>query len=77
MNLRENVHRAVHTIFQDETPVQRLRTLLEADKPVMRPNIYLEISNVLKKFEWLIEMWVYEPDCFNEDTFYSRFYKQQ
>ena len=51
MNLKENVHRAVHTIFQDETPIQRLRSMLEADKPVMRPNIYLEISNVLKKFE--------------------------
>ena len=74
MHLKENVHRAVHTLFQDETPIQRLRRLIEADKPVMRPEVYQEISNAIKKFEWIIEIWVYEPDCFNEDKFYNKFH---
>ena len=72
MNLKENYHRALHTIYQDDTPIQRIRRTLEADKSVMRPDIYLALSNTLKRFEWLIELEVYEPDCFNADKFFTR-----
>lgn len=72
IQLRQNVHRAVHQIFEDDTPIQRLRRLLEVDKTVMNPWVYLEISNVLRKFEWIIEYQSYEPDCFNVDQFMKR-----
>lgn len=72
MNLKENYHRALHTIYQDDTPIQRIRRTLEADKTAMRPDIYLALSNTLKRFEWLIELEVYEPDCFNADKFFTR-----
>ena len=51
VNLKENVHRALHTIFQDDTPIQRQRRLLEADKSSMLPDVYLALSNTLKRFE--------------------------
>lgn len=62
----------MHTIFQDDTPIQRQRRLLEADKSSMLPDVYLALSNTLKRFEWLIELEVYEPDCFNADKFFTR-----
>jgi hypothetical protein len=71
MRLRENLHRALHTIFQDDTPIQRLRTSLEADKTVMIPEVYKVISDVLRRFERR-EIEVYEPDCFNADKFLTR-----
>jgi hypothetical protein len=49
--LRQTAHRAIHTLFSDDTPIQRLRRALEVDKTVMRPDIYLAISNTLKRFE--------------------------
>lgn len=69
--LRENVHRALHTLFQDDTPIQRIRRSLEADKPVLHPDVYLEISRVLQRFE-KIEMNVYDPTCFNSDKFLKK-----
>ena len=73
--LKENVHRAVHTIFQDDTPIQRLRRAIEADKTVLQPDVYREISNILKRFEGLIEVDTYEIDCFNRDKFMRRLTK--
>lgn len=72
MNLRQNIHRSLHTIFQDATPIQRIRKVLEADKPVMQPEVYLAISNVLKTFEGKPEIQSYEKDCFNIDKFLQR-----
>ena len=69
--LRENVHRAVHTLFSDNTPIQRLRTSLEADKTVMIPEVYKVISDTLRRFERR-EIEIYEPDCFNADKFLTR-----
>lgn len=72
VNLKENVHRALHTLYQDDTPIQRIRRTLEVDKTALRPDIYLALSNTLKRFEWIIELEVYEPDCFNADKFFTR-----
>lgn len=69
MNLKENVHRAVHTVFQDDTPIQRIRRMLESDKPVMQPDVYRAISTTLQRFEGKIEIQSYEKDCFNIDKF--------
>lgn len=46
--------------------------MIEVDKTVMNPWVYLEISNILRKFEWIIEYQSYEPDCFNIDKFMKR-----
>lgn len=73
--LKENVHRALHTLFQDDTPIQRIRRALEADKTVLQPEIYLALSNTLKRFEWVIELDIYEPNCFNRDQFVRRLTK--
>lgn len=74
-HLKENVHRAVHTLFSDATPIQRLRTALEVDKTVLQPDVYQEISNILKRFEGLIEVDTYEIKCFNRDKFMRRLTK--
>lgn len=68
MKLRQNVHRALHTVFQDDTPIQRLRRSLEADKPVILPSAYMLIHDSLRRLEEL-EIEIYEPDCFNSDKF--------
>ena len=73
MRLKENVHRAVHTIFQDDTPIQRQRRMLEGDKPVMLPHVYKAISDTLSRFEWVMEYNHYEPDCFHLDKFMKHF----
>ena len=70
--LRENIHQAIHTIFQDDTPIMRLRRLLETDKRVMIPSVYLTISNTLKRFEWIVEPTSYEEWCIDIDRFYKR-----
>lgn len=75
VRLKENVHRAVHTLFSDATPIQRLRTALEVDKTVLQPDVYQEINNILKRFEGLIEVDTYEIDCFNRDKFMRRLTK--
>ena len=75
INLRENIHRSLHTIFQNDTPIQRLRRLLEVDKTVMRPEVYLALSDTLKKFEWIIEYQSYESDCINVDKFMKQLTK--
>lgn len=69
--LTENFHRGFHTVFQDATPIQRLRMSLEADKQVLHPDVYLEISRVLQRFE-KIEINVYDPRCFNSDKFMKK-----
>lgn len=71
MQLRQNVHRALHTLFQDDTPIQRLRRSLEADKTVLIPEVYSQISDILRRFERR-EIEVYEPDCFNSDEFLKK-----
>lgn len=76
MKLAENVHRAVHTVFQDDTPIQRQRRLLEWDKTALLPEVYLVLSNTLQRFEWIMEMWCYEPNCYNPDKFYKRLYRE-
>ncbi len=75
MKLAENVHRAVHTVFQDDTPIQRQRRLLEWDKTVLKPEIYQALSDTLAKFEWILEMECYETTCYNPDKFYKRLYR--
>ena len=35
----------------------------------MKPEVYLAISDALKKFEWILEYQIYEPDCINVDKF--------
>lgn len=51
MPLREKLHQALHTVYSNDTPIQRIRRSLEADKPVLRPDIYRALSNTLKRFE--------------------------
>lgn len=70
--LRESIHRWIHSVFQDDTPIQRIRRLIETDKRVMRPDVYHTINNTLKQFEWLLEYKSYEQDCFNIDSFMIR-----
>lgn len=67
--LRDSVHRWIHSVFQDDTPIQRIRRLIEVDKTVMRPDVYQAINETLKRFEGLIEYQSYEPDCINIDKF--------
>lgn len=71
MKLRENVHRALHTLFEDDTPIQRLRRSLEADKTVLIPEVYKQISDILRRFERR-EIEIYEQDCFNSDKFLKK-----
>lgn len=70
--LRQNIHQAVHTVFQDDTPIQRLRRILESDKISLSPATYLAISNTLKRYEWVIELSAYEDGVVNVDQFYRR-----
>lgn len=67
--LRENTHQAIHTVFGDDTPIQRLRRSLEADKPALHPDIYTAINRTLQRFEGAMEVEVYEPDVIDKDTF--------
>lgn len=73
--LRDSVHRWIHSVFQDDTPIQRIRRLIETDKTVMRPDVYQAINETLRRFEWIIEYESYEPDCFSIDTFMQRITK--
>ena len=75
IHLKENVHRAVHTIFQDDTPIMRLRRMIETDKRVLNPEVYLAISNTIKQFEWIVEPQVYEKDCIDYDKFVTRYHR--
>lgn len=75
VQLKQNIHRALHTIFQDDTPIQRIRRSLEVDKTVLQPDVYLAISDTLKRFEGLIEVDTYEIDCINRDKFIKRLTK--
>lgn len=75
VNLRQNIHRSLHTIFENDTPIQRIRRLIEVDKTVMRPEVYQAINETLKRFEWLIEYQSYEPDCINIDKFMKQLTK--
>ena len=43
----------------------------------MRPEAYLAISEVLKKFEWVMEVEVYEPKSIHTDTFLQRLNEYQ
>lgn len=74
MQLRENVHQAVHTIFQDATPIQRLRRMIDIDKSTLHPDVYAEINKVLSRIEQ-IEMNAYDPRLFDSDLFLKRMKK--
>ena len=73
--LRDSVHKWLHSVFQDNTPIQRIRRLIETDKTVMRPDVYQAINKTLRRFEGLVEYQSYEPDCFSIDTFMKRLTK--
>lgn len=75
ISLRQNIHRSLHTIFENDTPIQRIRRLIEVDKTVMRPEVYQAINETLKRFEGLIEYQSYEPDCINIDKFMKQLTK--
>lgn len=71
--LREKVHQAVHTVFQDDTPVQRIRRTIEADK-LTYPDVYDAVDNVLKRFEWVMnEVRVYDPRILDSDKFIKKY----
>lgn len=72
IHLRENIHRSIHTIFQDDTPIQRIRRLLEVDKSTMHPEVYQVLHETLRKYEWILEHDVYRPELFNSDKFLQR-----
>lgn len=72
VHLREKLHQWIHSVFDSKTPIQQMRAILELDKPVMNPEVYRTISNTLKRFEWIIEVEVYEPDCIDADRFIHR-----
>lgn len=67
--LRENVHRAVHTIFGSQTPIQVIRSTLEMWASTLHPDVYAVLSNTLSRFEWAMEIKAYDPRLFNSDTF--------
>jgi hypothetical protein len=67
--LRENVHQSLHTVFQNATPIQRIRRTLEMDKTVLHPDIYTAISRTLQRFEGQMEVLSYEKACIDEDKF--------
>ena len=69
--LSENVHRALHTVFANDTPIQRIRRSLEVDKTTMSPLVYQELSEVLRRFE-KIEIEIYKPEIFNPDKFRNK-----
>ena len=69
--LRENVHRAVHTVYQDDTPIKRIRRRLEEDKDVFLPEVYNVLNDVLTRFERR-ETEVYKRHTFDIDTFIKR-----
>jgi hypothetical protein len=58
--LRETTHRALHIIFYNSPPLQRIRKTLEFDKSTLNPLVYEALSNTLKKFED-IEVDIYKP----------------
>jgi hypothetical protein len=72
VNLREDIHRSFHQIFQADTPIQQLRRNLEVNKKTMRPEVYLAISDTLKRFEGIMEVEVYEPKSIYPDMFLQR-----
>ena len=73
--LRENVHQALHTIFGQDTPIQRLRRLIEVDKTTLHPDVYKEIDKVLARYEWAMEIQIYDPRIFNSDKFLKQWKK--
>lgn len=70
--LRDSVHKWIHSVFSSDTPIQRIRRLIETDKTVMKPEVYQAINETLRKFEWIIEYSVYEEDCIDPDKFIRR-----
>ncbi len=70
--LRDSVHKWLHSVFSSDTPIQRIRRLIETDKTVMKPEVYKAISETLRRFEGIIEYQSYEEDCIDPDKFIRR-----
>ena len=68
VEIRENVHRAIHTLFSEATPVKRIRQLIEADR-LTYPDVYEAIDRVLKRFEGTMEINAYDPRLLDSDKF--------
>lgn len=69
VRLQDHIHQSIHIIFLNDTPIKRIRRLIEADKSTMRPEVYNAISDVLKQFEGIIEIEAYKPYLFNHNKF--------
>ena len=74
--LKENVHIAIHMIFQNDTPIQKLRKMLEADKSVLWPDVYMALSSVLQWFEGEEEYKHYDQHCIDVRRFILQLNKQ-
>ena len=72
VNLRDNVHVALHTLMDDKTPIQQQRRLLELNKSVLHPDVYVALDSTLKKFEWVMEINAYNPLLFDSDKFLKK-----
>lgn len=70
--LKLRVHEAIHTIFDDRTPLWRMQKCLIDDKSTYIPEAYELINGVLRKLE-SIQIEIYKPEIFNPDKFIKKY----
>lgn len=58
--------------MDDKTPIQQQRRLLELNKSVLHPDVYVALDSTLKKFEWVMEINAYNPLLFDSDKFLKK-----
>jgi len=46
-------HRALHTIFQDDTTVEKIKRILEMDLTTLQWDFVRDIERILDLYEWL------------------------
>ena len=72
IKVRIYTHKSFHDVFRNDTPIMRLRRLIEIDRTAMNPAVYKALSDTLAQFEWVMEVQVYKAHIFNPDKFIKK-----
>ena len=76
-SINEKTHRAIHTVFQDDTPITQIRRLLKLNWKTLNIDAYHVINWVLRQYEGILEIEAYDPKSVNPDSFITRLRKNE
>lgn len=71
LHIQEIPHKCHHILFNNQLPIDCLRTMAEYARPTLDIWAYRLIDWVLQKVEWLME--VYNPECYDKERFSKLF----